>query len=88
MTDGLLVAPAFLGKVSRVVTPLQDQLVALDYQGVVNYPVEKILVMTSDDKSLVLILQVVSDPSPSPLVKMVSGLVQQGKAPGLGKEGR
>lgn len=61
---------------------------ALDYQGVVNYPVEKILVMISDDKSLVLILQVVSDLSPSPLVKMVSGLVQQGKAPGLGKEGR
>lgn len=55
-TDGLLVPSLLLGKVGGVVSALQDQLVALNHQGVVDHLVEKILVMTGNNKSLVLIL--------------------------------
>ena len=83
----MLVPLLLLVKVGGIVTLAENELMSLDYEGVVNDLVEKVLVMAGNNEAALLMGKVSSNLSPSRQVEVVCRLVEEEEDVVLGEEG-
>lgn len=83
----MLVPLLLVAAVGGIVTLAENELVRLDYEGVVNDLVEKVLVMACNNEAALLMGKVSGDLAPSRQVEVVCRLVEEEKGVVLGEEG-